>query len=64
MVFIAEKERHTVQALSSADGKPEWTFIADGRVDSPPTVFNGLCLFGTRNGFVYCRLQSDAGQTG
>jgi len=54
LVFVAQRERHSLHALSAANGKPVWTFIADGRIDSPPTVFNGLCLFGTRNGFVYC----------
>jgi outer membrane protein assembly factor BamB len=59
MVVLAERNRHTLHALSAVDGKPVWTFIADGRIDSPPTLFNGLCLFGTRNGFVYCLRASD-----
>jgi len=59
MVVVAERERHIVHALSAADGTPVWTFIADGRVDSPPTLFSGLCLFGTRNGPVYCLRASD-----
>jgi len=59
MVAIAETDRHAVRALSAADGEPAWTFIADGRIDSPPTLFNGLCVFGTRNGFVYCLRASD-----
>jgi hypothetical protein len=59
MVFVAETDRHTLHALSAADGEPVWTFIADGRIDSPPTLFRGLCLFGTRSGFVYCLRVSD-----
>jgi len=59
MVVVAETDRHTVHALSAADGKPVWTFIADGRIDSPPTLSGGLCLFGTRSGFVYCLRASD-----
>jgi len=59
LVIVAETDRHTVHALSASDGKPAWTFIADGRIDSPPTLFDGLCLFGTRNGFVYCLTASD-----
>ena len=59
MVFVAETDRHALHALSAVDGKGAWTFVADGRIDSPPTLFNGLCLFGTRNGFVYCLRASD-----
>lgn len=59
IVVVAETDRHAVCALSAADGKPAWTFLADGRVDSPPTLSAGLCVFGTRNGFVYCLRASD-----
>ena len=59
MVFVAEPERHVLHALSAADGKRAWTFIADGRIDSPPTLSHGLCLFGTRTGFVYCLRAAD-----
>ena len=59
MVIVAETDRHALHALSTADGKPVWTFVADGRIDSPPTLFGGLCLFGTRNGYVYCLRASD-----
>jgi outer membrane protein assembly factor BamB len=58
-VFFAEKERHTLYALSAGNGEILWTFAADGRIDSPPTVCNGLCVFGTRNGFVYCLRAAD-----
>jgi len=58
-VFVAEKDRHALQAYSCADGKLLWTFVADGRIDSPPTVSAGRCLFGTRNGYVYCLRASD-----
>ena len=59
IVVVAERERHTLHALSAAEGKPAWTFVADGRIDSPPTLFGGLCVFGTRSGFVYCLRASD-----
>ena len=59
MVVVAEVDRHAVHALSAVDGEPVWTFVADGRIDSPPTLHDGLCLFGTRNGFVYCLRTSD-----
>ena len=59
MVVVAETDRHALHALSAVDGRPAWTFVADGRIDSPPTLSGGLCLFGTRNGFVYCLRASD-----
>jgi outer membrane protein assembly factor BamB len=59
MVAVAERDRHALHALSAVDGEPAWTFVADGRIDSPPTLWGGLCLFGTRNGFVYCLRASD-----
>ncbi len=59
IVVVAETDRHTLHALSAADGKPVWTFVADGRIDSPPTLSGGLCLFGSRGGFVYCLRASD-----
>jgi len=58
-VFAAETDRHNLCALSSLNGKWIWTFTADGRIDSPPTISGGLCLFGTRNGAVYCLRSSD-----
>jgi hypothetical protein len=59
MVVVAETDRHALRALSAVDGEPAWTFVADGRIDSPPTLSGGLCLFGTRGGFVYCLRTSD-----
>ena len=59
MVFVAETDRHILHALWAVNGEPAWTFVADGRIDSPPTLSGGLCLFGTRGGFVYCLRASD-----
>jgi len=59
VVFVAEIDRHTLCALSAASGERLWTFTADGRIDSPPTLSGGLCVFGTRNGQVYCLRASD-----
>jgi len=59
LAVVAETDRHTLHAVSATDGEPVWTFVADGRIDSPPTLYGGLCLFGTRSGFVYCVRTSD-----
>jgi len=59
LVFVAETDRHRLHALSATDGRPVWTFVADGRIDSPPTLSPAMCLFGTRGGFVYCLRAAD-----
>ncbi len=59
-VYIAGKMKHTLHALSGSDGKFIWSFTADGKIDSPPTISQGLAVFGTTSGSVYC-LQADSG---
>jgi outer membrane protein assembly factor BamB len=59
LVFVAEPDAHAVHALNATDGSLRWTFYADGRVDSPPTLYEGLCLFGSTDGHVYCLSASD-----
>ena len=57
--FVADCDAHTVHALDSETGRPAWTFTATGRVGSPPTIANGLAVFGSRDGYVYCLRASD-----
>ena len=59
MVFVADVDGHAVCAMNAADGKLAWRFTAEGRVDSPPTFYQGLILFGSRDGTVYCLRASD-----
>jgi len=58
-VFVAQIEAHTVHALNASDGEPVWSYTVDGRVDSPPTVWQGRVLFGSADGYVYCLRASD-----
>ncbi len=53
-VFVAAIDAHTLHALDSADGSKLWSFTADGRIDSAPTVYRGTVLFGSADGWVYC----------
>ncbi|MHC4581341.1 MAG: outer membrane protein assembly factor BamB family protein, partial [Planctomycetota bacterium] len=46
-----------VVALSCSAGRILWR--ARGRIDSPPTLYKGLLLFGTRDGWVHCLRASD-----
>ena len=54
LVLLACKDNHTVYAFDEKSGKLRWSLIADGMVDSPPTVYAGRVLFGTSAGSVYC----------
>jgi len=50
---------HRVDALDAITGKPAWSFTAGGRIDSPPTIWQGRALFGSADGHVYCLNASD-----
>jgi len=54
IVAVANVESHQILAFDSSDGKRLWCFIADGRVDTPPTLFGGRAFFGCTDGYVYC----------
>ncbi len=58
-LFAVRKDAHTVYCLDARNGEPRWTYTADGRVDSSPTVYRGLLLFGCTDGWVYCLDASD-----
>ena len=58
-VFVAAVEMHTLYALDARTGETEWTFTADGRIDSPPACYQGMVLFGSRDGWVYCLRAED-----
>jgi outer membrane protein assembly factor BamB len=59
-VFVTRPDAHQVVALDARNGTIRWTFTADGRVDTAPTIHRGLCLFGSKSGHVYC-LRADCG---
>jgi outer membrane protein assembly factor BamB len=58
-LLVARAERHQVAALDAITGKERWTFTAGGLIDSPPTIHEGLALFGSYDGFVYALRLSD-----
>ncbi len=58
-VFVADVDAHAVCALNAADGETQWTYTTGGRVDSPPTYYQGLLLFGSHDGWVYCLRATD-----
>jgi len=58
-VFVCAVDTHALYALDHATGMKQWTFTADGRIDSPPTYYKGMVLFGSRDGWLYCLRASD-----
>ncbi|MFH1265044.1 MAG: PQQ-binding-like beta-propeller repeat protein, partial [Planctomycetota bacterium] len=58
-VLVAAIDAHRVLATDALDGKTRWTFTAGGRVDSPPSVYRGLALFGCADGWVYALRMAD-----
>ncbi|MCH5376688.1 MAG: PQQ-like beta-propeller repeat protein, partial [Planctomycetes bacterium] len=60
-VVIARPDAHEVVGLDADGGSIAWRFTANGRVDTAPTIHRGLCLFGTKSGWVYC-LRADDGR--
>jgi outer membrane protein assembly factor BamB len=58
-VFVASMDDHRVVALSESNGRKVWDFTAGSRVDTPPTIYKGLVLFGSADGWAYCLRDSD-----
>lgn len=61
LAVVAVREQHRVEGLDAASGAKKWSFTAGGRVVTPPTLHDGLCLFGCRDGWVYA-LRADTGR--
>ena len=58
-LFVASIDTHVVHALDAETGKKLWSYTAGGRVDSPPTIYQGMALFGSADGHVYCLRAAD-----
>jgi outer membrane protein assembly factor BamB len=58
-VFLASTDAHTLHALDASTGKPLWQVTFAGRIDSPPTIHEGLVLCGCRDGSVHALRATD-----
>ncbi|MHC4681197.1 MAG: outer membrane protein assembly factor BamB family protein, partial [Planctomycetota bacterium] len=58
-VLVAGVDTHTVHALGVEDGKDIWKYTVGSRVDSPPTLHDGLAVFGSADGRAYCLRAAD-----
>ncbi len=59
--FVATIDRHTLYALDADNGQMVWQYTAGGRIDSSPTLHQGLVLFGSADGWIYA-LRADDGE--
>lgn len=59
LVFVAQSDAHRIVALDASTGVEKWQFVTGGRVDLPPTIYRGLCLTGSRDGWIYALRVSD-----
>ena len=57
--FVASTDAHTVNALNSDNGRLLWSYVTAARIDSSPTIYKGLVIFGCRDGWVYALSESD-----
>jgi outer membrane protein assembly factor BamB len=56
--FVAVVHEHRLEARDP-QGRALWSFTAGGRISSPPVVQEGLCFFGSHDGWVYAVRASD-----
>ncbi len=58
-LWLAERDAHRIRCIKASDSADLWTFTAGGRIDSSPTIYKGMVLFGCRDGSVYCLRATD-----
>ena len=58
-VFVASRNAYQVYAVHARDGKLRWRYTTGGPVEAPPTVYRGLCLIGSNDGWVDCLRAGD-----
>ena len=61
IAYVTRPHAHEVIAIDTSTGQVRWRFTANGRVDTPPAIHRGLCLFGSAAGSVYA-LRADNGE--
>lgn len=57
--YVASREAHQLQALDTSSGEVVWKVGFNARIDSPPTVHEGLVLCGCRDGTVHALRAAD-----
>ncbi len=58
-VYVADKDEGTLHCLDLDSGRLLWSETVTGRIDSPPSVFEGMVIFGSTDGYVYSLRATD-----
>ena len=58
-VVVACPETGEVVALDATSGQRKWAYPVGSKVDSPPTLYRGVALFGCHDGWVYALRLTD-----
>ncbi len=61
LAYVTRPNAHELIAIDTNSGDVRWRFTANGRLDTPPAIHRGLCLFGSAAGWVYA-LRADTGE--
>ncbi len=61
VLALGSYDTHEVIVLDPESGSVRWRRALDGRIDSPPTIYNGAVYVGTRSGWIYA-LNRDSGE--
>ena len=61
IAYVTRPNAHELIAIDTSSGEVRWRFTANGRLDTPPAIHRGLCLFGSAAGWVYA-LRADNGE--
>jgi len=59
LVCAARTDAGQVVALDATTGKQAWCVSLGSRIDSPPTLYRGLCFVGCHEGYLYALRASD-----
>ncbi len=59
LLITASANKGEIYALNASNGKIAWTAQCSARIDSPPTIYKGLCLSPCHDGWVYAFSLSD-----
>jgi outer membrane protein assembly factor BamB len=58
-VLLASTDEHVLYALEAETGEVLWQYSFNARIDSPPTLYDGLVLTGCRDGSVIALRATD-----
>lgn len=58
-VFVAATDPPCVYCLDAGSGERLWHGATGAKIDTPPTIYRGLVLFGLADGWVYCLRAAD-----